>query len=244
MEQGLQAYGRQLAQAPATCGGGNSPYGLRTIWDPREPLPSRRGTSVKVCIIDGGVDPTHPELRKNSIEGAAFLDKEFLLDAFGVAETTPWNVPGACAHGVHVTGILASSKCAERFPGCESAPTWQDGVCWAGGSGSDMPSADDIPLVGAGQVHGCGPFLAPLHGRSLVWRPQSGPCLAAKQGMPLRLVYLPAAPWCSACSFGFLNAPGVKIFIAKTMEGSPLCVDGCCDVPAGPLSDAMLACKE
>ena len=59
------------------------------------------GRNVRVCVVDSGIDPAHPELSRAYLEGRDFIDDD---DA-------PWDEtdgqPGT-GHGTHVAAILAA----------------------------------------------------------------------------------------------------------------------------------------
>ncbi len=58
-------------------------------------------------------------------------------------------------------------------------------------------------------------------------------------------MHLPHTPLC-ARSTGFLNAPGIQLFIAKVFEGNEACIEGegCCDAPLETVANALLGCKQ
>ncbi|MDC0712380.1 S8 family serine peptidase [Stigmatella sp. ncwal1] len=69
------------------------------------------GEGIKVCIIDSGMDPGHPELKEAYLDGWDFVE--------GDAE--PWDrtaqgQPGS-GHGTHVAGIIAAQLGSDGQPG-------------------------------------------------------------------------------------------------------------------------------
>jgi subtilisin family serine protease len=60
------------------------------------------GTGVKVCIIDSGLDPDHPELRDAVVAAYDFLDGD------GVPADKDRNGRWGSGHGTHVAGIIAA----------------------------------------------------------------------------------------------------------------------------------------
>ncbi|ADO68363.1 S8 family serine peptidase [Stigmatella aurantiaca] len=69
------------------------------------------GEGIKVCILDSGIDPAHPELKEAYLEGWDFVE--------GDAE--PWDrtaegQPGS-GHGTHVAGIIAAQLGSDGWPG-------------------------------------------------------------------------------------------------------------------------------
>ncbi len=67
------------------------------------------------------------------------------------------------------------------------------------------------------------------------------PCLACVVGPDM---HLPHTPLARPHSTGFLNAPGIQLFIAKVFEGNEACIGGCCDTPDDMVTNALLRCKQ
>jgi serine protease len=59
------------------------------------------GTGIRVCVIDSGIDPEHPELKQAYVGGKDFVDNDDL----------PWDRSEDAwgyGHGTHVAGIIAA----------------------------------------------------------------------------------------------------------------------------------------
>jgi len=59
------------------------------------------GSGIKVCVIDSGIDPDHPELKQAYLRGKDFVDNDEL----------PWDrteEAWGLGHGTHVAGIIAA----------------------------------------------------------------------------------------------------------------------------------------
>ncbi|MCP3102628.1 S8 family serine peptidase [Myxococcus sp. K15C18031901] len=67
------------------------------VLDPGAPT----GTGVKVCIIDSGIDPDHPELREAMVAGRDLLDGDDIPTDSG---SERWGT----GHGTHVAGIIGA----------------------------------------------------------------------------------------------------------------------------------------
>ena len=75
------------------------PWGIDWIGaaDAREQNPWLTGNGIKVALIDTGIDPTHPDLRRNVIGGYNAM-----------AEQDPHNWRDDNGHGTHVAGTVAA----------------------------------------------------------------------------------------------------------------------------------------
>lgn len=87
-------------------GGGTStpppqttPWGITRI-KAREANQLTRGEGVKVCVVDTGVDQTHPDLVNNIVGGYNFVTIK--------GKTNPNNWNDDNGHGSHVSGIIAA----------------------------------------------------------------------------------------------------------------------------------------
>ncbi|MBI2069821.1 MAG: S8 family peptidase [Elusimicrobia bacterium] len=67
-----------------------------------------QGRGVKVCIIDSGVDVTHPDLAGNVMGGANFAES---------TGTPTTNIEDELGHGTHVNGIIAAMDNATGLVG-------------------------------------------------------------------------------------------------------------------------------
>jgi subtilisin len=77
----------------------SSPWGLSAIQAPQA-WDVSRGAGVTVCVVDTGVDQTHPDLSANIIGGRNFVLGKGRVDARN------WNDDNG--HGSHVAGIIAA----------------------------------------------------------------------------------------------------------------------------------------
>lgn len=75
------------------------PWGIRRI-KAREANLISRGDNIKVCVVDTGIDSTHPDLMSNIVGGRNFVRIN------GSVNRAKWNDDHG--HGTHVSGIIAS----------------------------------------------------------------------------------------------------------------------------------------
>jgi subtilisin len=75
------------------------PWGLTAI-DARLANATNRGAGVQVCIVDTGIDKTHPDLQANIVGGRNFVAAKNRVDA------NAWNDDNG--HGSHVAGTVAA----------------------------------------------------------------------------------------------------------------------------------------
>ncbi|WP_317987931.1 S8 family serine peptidase [Hyalangium gracile] len=75
------------------------------VWDKEQDgildLGAPTGEGIKVCVIDSGIDPEHPELKGTLLGGKDFVDDD----------DTPWDGDAKGwgeGHGTHVAGIIAA----------------------------------------------------------------------------------------------------------------------------------------
>ncbi len=102
-----------LLKAPAPAGSvGEVTPGLKMVqadqvWDSNKDgildTGAPTGAGIKVCVIDSGIDPNHPELKIPYIGGKDFVDND--NDPSDVSSTT--GLPGG-GHGTHVAGTIAA----------------------------------------------------------------------------------------------------------------------------------------
>ena len=86
------------SEYPATAT--NGLYGLVTTHALEAQAAGYKGTGVKACVADTGLDTTHPDLRQNFVAGYNVFDPSKSVDVFalGVAVTEK--------HATHVSGIV------------------------------------------------------------------------------------------------------------------------------------------
>jgi len=82
-----------LAQPPQSI-----PWGIHRI-KAREANLINRGENIKVCVVDTGIDSTHPDLMSNIVGGRNFVRIN------GSVNRAKWNDDHG--HGTHVSGIIA-----------------------------------------------------------------------------------------------------------------------------------------
>jgi subtilisin len=75
------------------------PWGVTAI-DARIAHVKSRGAGVQVCIVDSGIDKTHPDLQGNIVGGRNFVASKNRIDS------TAWNDDNG--HGSHVAGTVAA----------------------------------------------------------------------------------------------------------------------------------------
>lgn len=75
------------------------PWGISKIKAPQAHA-TTKGAGVKVCVVDTGVDSTHPDLKNNLIGGVNFVVIK------GKIDSTKWNDDNG--HGSHVAGTIAA----------------------------------------------------------------------------------------------------------------------------------------
>lgn len=89
----------KAAPKPAPQPAQSVPWGISAIGARTANL-SSRGAGVKVCIVDTGIDKTHPDLQANIIGGRNFVVSRGRLDPSGWSDDN--------GHGSHVAGIVAA----------------------------------------------------------------------------------------------------------------------------------------
>jgi subtilisin len=77
----------------------STPWGLNAIKAPQA-WSFSRGAGVKVCIVDTGIDKTHPDLQANIVGGRNYVVMKGRVDA------SSWNDDNG--HGSHVAGTVAA----------------------------------------------------------------------------------------------------------------------------------------
>lgn len=82
------------------------PWGLSRVRAPEVWLatPPNTGASIKVAIIDTGIDYTHPDLSANYLLGYDFVNKD-------------WDPKDDNGHGTHVAGIIAAVDDGPNYGG-------------------------------------------------------------------------------------------------------------------------------
>ena len=88
-----QASGKPAPSQPAQ----TLPWGVNKI---DAELSNQTGAGVKVCVVDTGIDKTHPDLQANIAGGRNFVAKGLTLDS------TKWVDDNG--HGTHVAGTIAA----------------------------------------------------------------------------------------------------------------------------------------
>src|SRR3989344_471901 len=89
----VQASGKPAPSQPAQ----TLPWGVNRI---DAELSNQTGAGVKVCVVDTGIDKTHPDLQANIAGGRNFVAKGLTLDS------TKWVDDNG--HGTHVAGTIAA----------------------------------------------------------------------------------------------------------------------------------------
>ena len=89
----VQASGKPAPSQPAQ----KLPWGVDRI---DADLAIGKGNGVTVCIVDTGIDKTHPDLQANIVGGKNFVAKGASVDP------TKWNDDNG--HGTHVAGTIAA----------------------------------------------------------------------------------------------------------------------------------------
>ena len=89
----VQALGKPSSSQPAQ----TLPWGVDKI---DAELSTNTGAGVTVCVVDTGIDKTHPDLQANIVGGKNFVAKGLVVDP------TKWDDDNG--HGTHVSGTIAA----------------------------------------------------------------------------------------------------------------------------------------
>lgn len=102
-----------------------TPYGIAKVRAP-ESWARSTGEGAKVCVIDTGIDLSHPDLVPNFVEGVSTV---------GVGSNDPSDVHG---HGTHVAGTIAAAANGSDVVGvAPDAEIYVAAVFGAGGTATD-----------------------------------------------------------------------------------------------------------
>lgn len=126
-----------LADAQVTPSSGNGLYGLIRTRAVNAHSAGFTGAGVKACVVDTGVDYTHPDIAGNYVGGIDFVNDD---------NDPTWNNPGSQeTHGTHVAGtILAVNNSAGVLGVAYNAKLLHARVLTnTGGSTSDVMAGAD-----------------------------------------------------------------------------------------------------